>query len=222
MTTTTPMMVPRTPEPAVDATPAGYHEHDGFMLRLALGFGGASSKWSPKDSSLSDTKISGGGASFSIDLGSSVAENLVLHARIADLVVVSPKFSVDGMTGDTVDDLNYGAVLIAPALTYYFMPINLYLTAAIGFSTITMQSDKASIDKNSKIGFGLNFDVGKEWWVSDNWALGVAGRFWYTTASIDQGGGDSFSSSSGLSNSVDLVYDASFAGAAILFSATYQ
>lgn len=190
-------------EPPIDLPDPGAERHDGFMLRLAIGFGGgvASAK-----AGGTDAEYSGAGASFSIDLGGAPSENLVIHARIADFVIVDPSVSIDGVDLGS-SDVSLGAFLFGPALTYYIMPANLYFTGAVGLSYLSVDSgtDSASSD----VGLGLNLDFGKEWWASDNWGLGVAGRFWFTTLTDE-------SSSFGVSE------DWTYLAFAILFSATYQ
>jgi hypothetical protein len=98
-------------------------------------------------------------------------------------------------------------VLLGPAVTYYLMPINMYATAAAGLGVVIVtHEDDEDDDASSDGGFGLNVDIGKEWWVNANWGLGVAGRFWYTSAKDEE------------------ADDAEFEciGGGVLFSATYQ
>ena len=58
-------------------------------------------------------------------------------------------------------------------VTYYAMPINLYLSPSIGFGSLTLDLPNANGETDTGVVF--DFTVGKEWWVSDRWALGVAG-----------------------------------------------
>lgn len=101
---------------------------------------------------------------------------------------------------------NIVSLLYAPAVTYYFMPINLYLTGAIGASRVGLDYGGDNSDWGN-FGVGLNLDVGKEWWVGDDLGVGLAGRFWYTHATRELAG---------------LKGTDSFTGWALLFSGTYQ
>jgi hypothetical protein len=200
---------PNTPEATIEPPPdRGAERHDGFMLRLTLGFGGASMKEKLDASVLSATsmEISGFSGTFSFDIGAALTDGLVLHARLSDFVMTSPSVKVNGMTLGSANNSTFGAILFGPALTYYFMPINLYLTAAVGGSWLNVQNRNGD-SATSGGGLGLNFDLGKEWWVSDNWGLGVALRFWYSHVS----GKDS-----------SIGYSDNFLGYGIVFSATYQ
>ncbi len=188
--------------------PPGAQRHDGFMLRLTLGFGGDhltgktdGAAFELYGSTGHSLEISSGAGHFSLDIGASPIDNLVIHARLAANATGEINPSLDGRNIGKRKDSSVALTLFGPALTYYFMPVDLYLTAAIGLSSISFTDGKNARDTHS--GLGLNFDLGKEFWVGDDWGLGPAVRFWYTHVS-----------DSGVRyNSFDW---------AILFSATYQ
>lgn len=183
----------------------GVETHDGFMLRLTLGlgYGVVTESAGPAGT----FKLTGASGSFSIDVGGAVTENAVIHARIADFFEFSPHVTANGRDQGDAQNVSVGGVFVGPAFTYYFMPVNLYLTGAVGMSWIRAANADENTSYTSDIGLGLNADVGKEWWVSDNWGLGVAGRFWYTHATDKEA-------------SINVKYD--MTGFALLFSATYQ
>lgn len=178
------------------------------MLRFALGFGGAGATSSLRNSRAEDVKLSGGGATFSFDIGGAPIDNLVIHFRLSDFSILSPDVKVGGEKVETSDN-SLVAVLMAPAITYYFMPANLYLTGSVGISWLEVTDEYNDYTSSTDPGVGLNIDFGKEWWVSDNWGLGVAGRFWSTFLTDKIAGGN-------------YKIDYSFLGGAVLFSATYQ
>jgi len=112
--------------------------------------------------------------SFGVSLGASVMENLSVfgHASIssAPLPNASLAGSSVGTSSSSLDFLSIG-----PGVNYYFMPSNFYLSAAILMTGLvtTLEGNSGS----TKVGFGATFSVGKEWWVSDRWGLGIAGQF---------------------------------------------
>ena len=56
------------------------------------------------------------------------------------------------------------------------MPSNLYLSGTIGLASITLDLDGfPSVESETGVGFDLT--LGKEWWTSDNWGLGIAAGF---------------------------------------------
>lgn len=63
-------------------------------------------------------------------------------------------------------------------MTYYFMPSNVYLSGSLGLANAAIETDFDTFD--SDFGYGINLAVGKEWWVSDNWGLGVASHLYYS------------------------------------------
>ena len=173
----------------------GVETHDGFMLRLAAGLG---------SSSASEVLLSGGevgwrglAGTFSLDIGGAVAGDLALHGRLASFVTFNPTVEVDGTDLGTAEDLSISFTLFGIGLTYYFMPVNIYLTGVVGISGVST-TFRGETRQGSYRGLGLNFDVGKEWWVSDNWALGVAGRLWMSSIAEDADEGEGALTTTGL------------------------
>ena len=178
----------------------GAEEHDGFMLRLALGMGFGQATFGTFDQELD---LSGLSASFSLDIGGEIAPNFNLHGRLASASLPSPSMSIDGRRVSSNTNTNISASVLGIGATYYVMPINLYITGVFGLSHILLSDDFRR--RRSNAGWALNLDVGKEWWVSDDWGLGVAGRFWLTRVA-EEASDD----------------DLTLAVFAVLFSATYQ
>jgi hypothetical protein len=187
--------------------------HDGFMLRLTLGFGGGTVtrhiKNDPAEILGGDgkTTVSGFGESFSLDIGGAPMDNLIIHGRLSTFGLINPKIKRHGDELDANDDDGGASILIGPAITYYFMPINIYLTGAIGLgvvgATVKDEDDKA----HGTGGVAFDVDVGKEWWAGDQWGLGAAARL-------------SFAAGSRKDNGIELEYN--MLAFAIVFSATYQ
>jgi hypothetical protein len=195
------------------ADDGGVRAHDGFFVRLTLGFGAGDTTLDVPDvpllGSLNGTELGFSGFSgfLSVDVGGALTENLVLHGRISDFVTLGPTVSIDGEeVGDAADGASVGWILFAPALTYYIMPANIYLTFAPGLTRVVVDSGRGSTGR-SEWGFGLNADAGIEWWVSDQWGLGVALRLCWGRVEDDSDG---------------VAVPITGTGLGILFSATYQ
>ena len=58
--------------------------------------------------------------------------------------------------------------------THYFMPINVYVSSSFALAKGTVESEGEELETDN--GIGINLAIGKEWWVSDNWGLGVAAQ----------------------------------------------
>jgi hypothetical protein len=190
--------------------------HDGFMMRFTggLGYGTASEELDGELGGLfSKWTLSGGGIMFSADVGGSFIDNLVLHGRFGALVVSKPTAEFEGAGADLNgtlrdEDSSLTFVLLGPAVTYYIMPANIYLTGAFGLGVVGIQ-----VDENRRgatdAGWALNFDAGWEFWVGPTWAMGPAIRLFYTSAPDgDDLAGEDLTVTGG--------------GGGVLFSATYQ
>ena len=131
------------------------------------------------------------------------------QTKAEKLWLVEPTVEVAGTSGELNGSL--GSDLLGLGLTYYFMPINPYLTAVLGAGWLTLDIDGDDVDtRGTDAGFGFNFDVGKEWWVSDNWGLGLAGRFVLVSGTTTNEDNNDVKSAFGL------------VAFAVLFSATYN
>lgn len=181
----------------------GEHEHDGIMLRLNAG-GGAGSA-SEKRGTV-NTHFDGAIGSFSLDVGTTAAENLMLQLRIAESSMRDPSLRRGNL--DLVpDNASIAAGFFGPGATYYLMPANVYFTAALGVSWVRVRGPADERSHNTDTGLGLHVDIGKEWWIDPQWGIGAAVRLWYTRLSDNDAG-------------ERIEYQ--FAGGALMFSATYQ
>lgn len=157
--------------------PPGFHSHDGFFMRLMMGAGflkvtSASSGY--------DLQASGGAFGDMVSFGWSVRENLVLSVDTS-VFMGSPSLRGKSRAPDSKDAF-FGFMQMGPGLTYYFMPSNVYASANFGFGNIFIserREGQADLDHDMNMGWGAALAGGKEWWTSDNWGLGVAGRFVY-------------------------------------------
>ena len=167
--------------PSIDAAASSPRSHDGgFFLRLSAGFGHASSKVEESGESL---EFSGGSGDVNFAIGGMVTPNLALHATLIGWLTTGPEIKIcDGRCETGSDEnLDFSLSGFGGGLTYYVMPSNFYLTASICAAKTTMTYD--NMDRDSDYGPAIDIGVGKEWWVSDSWGLGVAGGFGYHSVS---------------------------------------
>ncbi len=148
--------------------------HDGFLLRLSAGAGGAKTSEDYANSSL---EISGAAGDVNFAIGGMVAPNFAIHGTLFGWSLTEPEVELTGHgSGELNGDLSMSA--IGAGFTYYFMPANLYISPSVGVGTLTMDIDTLG-DFESDPGLALDFTLGKEWWVSSSWGLGVAGAVGY-------------------------------------------
>jgi hypothetical protein len=187
----------------VDRSP-GFHTHDGFYMRVHAGIASTS-----LSSTSGGTKQSytGGGSSFGIAMGGVICRNLILYGTIFGTDTANVDFQNGGVSvSGPVGRISTAAV--GPGMTYYFEHLNLYVSAAFGLAGYAMYgvNDNSQKLEWSRTGSALELMVGKEWWVSRDWGLGIAGEI--IGASYKDGVNPGWIWSGG--------------SAAVLFSATYN
>jgi hypothetical protein len=188
---------------------SGVHRHDGFFLRLTLGVGGGVVGLDTDGSD--DVGFVGGGWASSIDIGGSNGDNLAFFVRLREASLASPGVYIDDNKVGDADASTITQGMLGGGISYFIMPLNMYLGAAVGLAVIAGRYRRPGRDElkyNGDVGFGFDGEIGKEWWVSDDWGVGVAARV--SIANVP--GGDS------------VPDDANFGAAfiSVLFSATYQ
>jgi hypothetical protein len=147
---------------------AGDRAHaGGFFLRLSGGVGGASTEL---EYSGVKTKIEGGTGDINLAIGGVVAKNLALHGTVWGWITQDPDVTVGSQKGQANGDVNFSAIGIG--LTYYFMPVNMYLSGSLGAGYLTV--DNGNVSGSTDAGPAFELTLGKEWWVGTSWGLGVA------------------------------------------------
>jgi len=166
----------------------GASTHDGFFLRLSLGLGGARVKGSSDPYDGSPVTFSGVDLGGSIAVGGSVLENFAVHADyfFANVFDASTKGGLyDSSLGRNLGFTYNGDVgmhALGAGVTYYFMPVNIYLAGSIGLA-VTQWERSDGQRQSSRMGVAGQLIVGKEWWVEQQWGLGVALQCLLLTAS---------------------------------------
>lgn len=173
-----------TPEPR-PVRAAGAEEHDGFYLRFDLGVG-----YTGMSASLNGTEraIAGTAIDFDLALGAAVSPHLVIYGAFIGSSVRSPQTTFSGqplttstaagMITATADIGGYGAAFVGGlggGVAYYF-DSNLFLAGSLLASRLVRDYEDGAPAARSDWGFTFEGLIGKEWWVSDNWGLGICGR----------------------------------------------
>lgn len=155
--------------------------HDGFYLRLD---GGIGSLKSTASSGGLDAELSGTSGLFSISIGGALTPNFIIGGHLWGGSVSSPDVKLNGQSVGTTGSPTLTLSAIGVDLTYYFMPINVYLTATPSIASLSVKANGQTFD--TKNGFAIRLAAGKEWWVSDNWGLGFNVNFAHSS-NEDQG-----------------------------------
>jgi hypothetical protein len=143
-------------------------EHEGgIFVRLSAGIAGVNTSI---DDGGEKTEFTEGGGAHNLALGGIAWKNIALHATSFGWAVRDPLVEVDG-----VDQGRFNGTASLNALgggvTWYIMPVNIYISGSAGFSWLSLTQNYT---RNSSVGIAFDLTVGKEWWVSDRWGLGVS------------------------------------------------
>lgn len=152
------------------------YRHLGFALRLDGGIGGMGI--TAPDPADSRGSASGG---MGIVIGGAVAENLILGGDLWGVGMFGGwSMMQNGGTGHGLGGLGLN-------VTYYFMPVNVYVSASPSVTTLTSMTRYSNTTNSARsVGFGAKLSAGKEWWVGEHWGLGIAGQF-FTSWNGSQG-----------------------------------
>jgi hypothetical protein len=167
--------------PAVSSTAAapGAHLHDGFYLRLATGFGAYNETIRQKGAD-DQTAVTGIATVSEIAVGRAVRPGVIFGGGVWSCGVLASDRAVRGPAPPSeVIDSQGNFSLIGPFLDYYFDPRRgLHLQGAAGFATLRgIEVQSGEFDRHAlSLGGGLMMGFGYEWWVSNEWSLGVLGR----------------------------------------------
>ena len=143
--------------------------HDGFFLRMATGFGYAQTS---AEFAGTKEKFKGGSGAANLAIGGVVATNLALHGTFFGWFSQNPDVTIGPISGEYGGDVTSSG--IGAGVTYYLMPSNVYLSATLGGSQLEFNPSGGGTT-STDWGFAFDFNLGKEWWVSNNWALGLSG-----------------------------------------------
>ncbi len=163
--------------------------HDGFYFRGATGLGYTSSSISvsPDTAGLGSGSLGGVSIGFDAWFGGSPIPGLAIGGGLTGYDVPSPKFKLGGQTAT----YNGSETLSVLALfgDYYFDPnAGMHLEGIVGFAALGLQAANGETSSNNPSGLALGLGFGNDWWVSDEWSIGVLGRFIYAPLSYSAGG----------------------------------
>jgi hypothetical protein len=154
------------------------HFHDGFYLSMAIG--GAYLNDSAKvEGSTFEMSISGGGVFGELAIGGTPTPGLVIGGASMAASIPSPKVKMGDIEGTADASVNLSTV--GPFIAYYPNPREgLHFGAYIGYAMISAQNNNTgTTSSNNPAGPAFALTVGNEWWVGEQWGIGISGRFLY-------------------------------------------
>jgi hypothetical protein len=192
---------------AYGMTVPGVHEHEGFFLRLQLGGGYLRGRTEYLDENLD---VKGGAGAFQLALGGNLSPGLIIFGELFGQAIVEPTLEYAGEETEAEDaTASIGGIGIGLA---YYLPANVYFSGTLAVSQLRWTEDTGDVERESEteIGPALLAQIGKEWWVSDNWGIGLAGQFILSSNKDDEDA----------EGPMDVTWTT--IGAGLLFSATYD
>lgn len=189
---------------SASAQPRYRRAHDGgLLLRLAGGIGYGSATLEDDN----DTGFQGGAIQGSFAIGGNVAPGLALNVDFFGMTMFAPSVVADGEDLGDAEDTSVGLGAIGVGLTGYIMPVNLYLAASVGVGIGSVRTDTSigTFESETDPGFALNLMIGKEWFVSPRWGIGLAGQLIFASLEDESE-----------------AADVNFYGIGVLLSATYN
>jgi len=153
----------------------GFHKHDGFYLNL---MGGVGAIGFSESFGTSTVKISGTTSHFGLKMGGAISENVILFGAIDAFSALNPSYTITTSTASgsgSLTNTTYGISSIGGGIALY-TDSNYFFAATLGMAKGTLQytSGAVSVTGATEYGIGANLNIGKEWWVSNNWGLGAA------------------------------------------------
>jgi hypothetical protein len=158
--------------------------HDGFYFRAASGFTGYS------DVVLSDANadsgrdpeasISGMGTASELAIGGTVSRGLVVGGGIYGANVLTYTVTVERGESAPPELLRPSQLaLIGPFVDWYTDPARgFHLQGSLGLALgVGLEPERTQLHfREPGVGGGLMLGFGYEWWIGDEWSMGVLGR----------------------------------------------
>ncbi len=156
--------------PALAAEPNSAHE--GFFLRLS---GGPGMAITSAKGDFIKTEVFGIGGDYNVAIGAALSKNFIIHASSWGWHLIDPtvKVSLGSLSGENqLEDTTLGVHMLGVGATGYFGD-NFYATASAGVALLVMTVNGENKDTDTP-GYGLDLALGKEWFVADNFGVGLA------------------------------------------------
>lgn len=161
----------------------GARVHDGFYLRIASGFSVFDERFESDELAGGKLQARNRGIAHLSDLavGGTVAPGWVVGGGLYSLDLIASTLRTDGNGVDPIpSELDPGLrslTLIGPFVDWYpSVRGGFHVQAALGLATLVPRvfGHPATSDSDySAVGGGLLLGAGYEWWVADEWSLGV-------------------------------------------------
>jgi hypothetical protein len=164
--------------PVPPAVPrAGYHTHDGFYLRVALGLGGGHINVSTDSNTANNFSFGGAGLSFNGMVGATPWRGVAIGGLLGLQAMAESDARVDGRRSG--QELSGSTFLLGPFVDIFPDPLRgLHFGASLDLAAIAAKAKSKELDETFKVkdynagGFGGSAWVGYMGFVGANWSMG--------------------------------------------------
>jgi hypothetical protein len=169
----------------------GAYEHDGFYLRLGTGFGGfadvVSATEEGEDGHHSEAQVTGIASASELMLGGAISRNWILGGGVWTSTLLASDYSHEA-GAELPNELRRpdNFTLVGPFADFYVggnprfaRRGAFHFQGGLAFAVLNgFRPDPADFDGDRRVGVGagLMLGAGYEWWVDEQWGLGVLGR----------------------------------------------
>lgn len=203
--------------PAPESESSGALVHDGFYLRLGMGFGAYGERFESRSTERYGGKSGGDANGFAtvseIAIGGTVSPGLVLGGGVWTASLVTSSYDKnEGVTvPDELEPDRRSFAIVGPFIDWYpNARKGFHLQGALGLATLNDRWDEDDSEPDYvALGAGAMFGVGYEWFIADEWSLGMTARITGAVVTGEDENGVRFYHAIGTSPS-------------LLFSATYN
>jgi hypothetical protein len=159
------------------------HKHDRFYLNYALGGGYTTGRVeaTPEPADAGVSRVTGGAVASHLLIGGTPAPGLVVGGGTVGTVLPKASLKRDGEKMFS-EVLNLGSLGVF--VTYYPNPRQgLHFMGHLGVAG--MDYDRDDVDNpKSAIGYSATGGIGYDWWIGEQWSLGLFGRFQYARTKV--------------------------------------
>lgn len=158
------------------------YRHNGFHAKFMLGPGFASYGVN-NVGSFDSLALSGTSFMVQLNTGFAIEENLILGINLGSSFTSEPNISAspDILTEKRLSGRTLGLSTWGPSLTYYTRT-NYFMTAMVGAATAIYEDTRQAVSVKNGFASGLAF--GREWWQSENFAMGISLNLMYSSIAL--------------------------------------
>ena len=159
-------------------------DHTGLFLRMAVGF----SALRLQSRSGEETRLKGPGLLYDFAIGWSVAPAIAAHLSGFGGFAFAPRLARDDGASRSHDEATIRLHGLGAGATFH-LPLNMYVSPALGVGLAAGVDVTGATPRRERFdaGFASALDIGWEFWISPQWALGVGAKAAYFYLRDDDG-----------------------------------